>query len=418
MNEKLLKEIALLKYSIIAPVVTNTYVAPSKIEHFRKESKKQFTLSDGTLFSFTPETAKGWYLKYMHHGIDALMPKGRSDCGISRSLNDEAIRRIKELKNQFPHITGTLIYQKLIEEGTIRKIGTSLSSVLRYIRNHNLKANQLSGIERKAFEMEYSNDMWQADSSHFVVLNQNGKKSKTYLICFIDDASRLIVGHGVFFNDNAVNMQLVFKQAVAKYGVPKRLLVDNGGPYKNEQLELICASIGTVLIHSRPYSPESKGKQERFFRTIKDKWMNGTDWNQFQSLDELNEVIVRFINDEYNNSIHSGIKQTPKLRFIKDMDRIRYIPIEELEKHFLHRENRRVLNDATIPVNKITFEVPQKYIGQKVQVRYLPFDLSKAYLFDNDNIIEIYPLKKIDNSKIKRKNTIDYSMLSEVSYNV
>ncbi|MDD4809526.1 DDE-type integrase/transposase/recombinase [Methanobrevibacter sp. UBA417] len=418
MNEKLLKEIALLKYSIIAPIVTNTYITPSKIEHFREESKKKYTLSNGTLFSFTPETAKGWYLKYMHHGFDALMPKGRSDCGISRTLNDEAINRIRELKNQFPHITGTLIYHKLIEDGIVKKTETSLSSVLRYIRNNNLKANQLSGIERRAFEMEFSNDMWQADSSHFVMLNQGGKKKKTYLICFIDDASRLIVGHGVFFNDNAVNMQLVFKQAVAKYGVPKRLFVDNGSPYKNEQLELICASIGTVLIHTRTYSPESKAKIERFFRTIKDKWMNGIDWNQFQSLEELNEVVGRFINDQYNNFIHSGINQTPKLRFIKDMDRFRYIPIEELDKHFLHRETRRVLNDATIPVNKITFEVPQKYIGQKIQVRYLPFDLSKAYLFDNDKAIEIYPLKKIDNSKVKRKNTIDYSKLSEVRDNV
>ncbi|MDF2701046.1 MAG: transposase of IS1604-like element [Haloplasmataceae bacterium] len=257
MNEKLLKEIALLKYSIIAPVVTETYATLTKIDHFREESNKKYTLSTGMPFLFSPMTAKGWYLKYQKEGFEGLMPKTRNDAGKPRSLKEDAISRINELKKQYPYITGTLVYQKLVEEGVINKCDTSLSSVLRYIRDNNLKTKQLSGIERRAFEMEFSNDMWQADSSSGPIITIDGKKHKTYMIAFIDDASRLIVGYGVFLNDNAVNMQLVFKQAVAKYGVPKRLFVDNGGPYKNDQLEMICASIGTVLIHSRIYSPES-----------------------------------------------------------------------------------------------------------------------------------------------------------------
>lgn len=58
--------------------------------------------------------------------------------------------------------------------------------------------------------------------------------------------------------DNAINFQIVLKKAIAKYGVPKKLFVDNGGPYKNDQLSMICASLGIALIHSRPYSPKVK----------------------------------------------------------------------------------------------------------------------------------------------------------------
>lgn len=257
MKDEYLKEIALLRFSIIAPVVNNTYMTKSKMEYFREAASKKYYLSNGKEFIFSPNTIKGWSLDYLHGGFDALFPKTRSDLGKPRSLNKAAIDHINELKQKFPHITGTLVYHKLIEEGIINKCDTSLSSVLRYIRDNNLKAKQLVGVERKAFEMEYANDCWQSDTSHGPIISIDGKKYKTYLIMFIDDASRLIVGSGFFLNDNAVNMQIVFKKAVAKYGIPKRLFVDNGGTYRNDQLSMICASIQTVLIHSKPYSPES-----------------------------------------------------------------------------------------------------------------------------------------------------------------
>lgn len=117
----------------------------------------------------------------------------------------------------------------------------------------------LPSIDGRAFEMEFANDCWQSDTSHGPIINVNAVKKQTYLITLIDDASRLILHGEFFFNDNAVNIQAVFKKAIAKYGIPKRLFVDNGSTYKNDQLSLIGASLGIILIHSKAYSPESKG---------------------------------------------------------------------------------------------------------------------------------------------------------------
>ena len=96
------------------------------------------------------------------------------------------------------------------------------------------------------------------DTSHGPIITIDGKKVQTYLIQLIDDASRLIVGFQFFLNDNALNFQLVLKQAIKIYGVPKRIFVDNGTPYKNLQFQTICAQIGSILIHAKPYSPQSK----------------------------------------------------------------------------------------------------------------------------------------------------------------
>ena len=357
--------------------------------------------------------SKNGILNTKDGGIDSITPKRRCDMSIPRALTNEAILKIHEIKEKYPYITGKLVYQKLVEEGFIKCSETSMATVLRYIRENNLKPKQLIGTVRKAYEMEYANDCWQSDTSHGPVITVNKKKTQTYLITFIDDASRLILHGEFFFNDNAVNMQTVFKKAISKYGLPKRIFVDNGKTYKNDQLRLICASLGVILIHTKAYSPESKGKIERSFRTIKDNWLNGADWNMFTDLEDLNTQFNKYLNEKYSNSIHSTIEISPRNRYLKDMNRIKFIPKEKLEDYFLHRVTRKVNNDATIQLHSKFFEVPQKYIGRHINIRYSPINLDVAYVFNENNVIvdTVYPLKRVDNSKIKR-TSINYSSIT------
>lgn len=157
-----------------------------------------------------------------------------------------------------------------------------------------------------------------------------------------------------------------------------------------------------------------KGKIERSFRTIKDNWMNGIDWNDYASLDELNRDFNIYLNEKYSNVIHSSINVTPRNRYLRDMGKIKFIPIEELDNHFLHRVSRKVNNDATIQLNTNLFEVPAKYIGQRINLRYSPINLDKAFIFNINNVLTdtVYLLKRVDNSKIKR-SSIDYSKVNE-----
>jgi hypothetical protein len=108
---------------------------------------------------------------------------------------------------------------------------------------------------------------------------------------------------------------------------------------------------------------------------------------------------------------------TPKERFLRDYDRIRHVPTEELDFHFLHRKECRVTNAATIKLLGTEYEVPQKYIGSKLKIRYLPTDMSELFVFsDSDNKLlhTVRPVKKVENSKIKRA-AIDYTQNGGVS---
>lgn len=221
-----------------------------------------------------------------------------------------------------------------------------------------------------------------------------------------------------FFNDNFLSLLSVFKQAVAKRGIPKKLFVDNGKVYKSVQMQFICASIGTIISFARPYSPQSKGKIERWFKTLHDQWMNVINWNDFSSLLELNGSLSKYIEGNYNSTIHSSIKMKPIDKFIEHIESIKFISNkQELDYLFLYRVTRKVKNDATISIQNTLFEVPLRYIGETINVRYDPTDMDKAYIFSERNLMldSISPVKKIDNSKIRRDQNIkavDFSAFS------
>ena len=406
------QEIALFRYSLIASAVVGTFEAPSLAQHFRNVAAMEHLHPDGKHVSVTVHSLGRWYYRYKKLGLAGITPKVRADAGKPRALPETAALKIHEFKEKFPYITGKAVYGKLIEEGMVNAADSSLATVHRFIRNNGLKHPAVNQQAVKAFEMEFANDCWQADTSWGPIIRIGGKKTQTFLIAFIDDASRMIPHWQFYTADNAVNMQDSFRQGIAKFGVPKMAFVDNGGPYDNLQLRLICASLGIALVHSRPYVPKGRGKIERHFRTVKDGWMNCTDWDGFDSLEGLAASFAEWLSREYTNAVHSSINCTPKERFMRDYEKVRHVPAEQLSFHFMHRKECRVYNDATIKLLGNVYEAPQQFIGSKIKVRYLPADKSELFIFSDDGkpLHTIYPVKKVENSKIKRA-AIDYTKL-------
>lgn len=249
--------ISIFRFSLIAPAINCTHEFSSNSKYFSFVASKTYTFN-GKEYTFSKSTIKKWYLDYMKKGLNELNTKKRADANNSRKLTSDMIKKIYELKIEFPKITATAIYNKLLKEKYFEQGDISVDTVIRYIKKNNITASQITKTELKKFEFEHSNDCWQADTTHGPYIKIGDKKYKTYIIAFIDDKSRLLMGFETFMNDNAINMQKVFKSAVKTYGKPKRLFVDNGGPYSNNQLINICASLGTILIHAKPFKGSSK----------------------------------------------------------------------------------------------------------------------------------------------------------------
>lgn len=405
-KDKINQKIALFRYELIIPVLNNTYPDKSALQYFKRVASKPLTYIDGTKKEYSFQTLRYWYDLYNKYGFDGLFPKERSDKGHSRKLSKSVKTKIADIKDKNPRMTATSIYIKLIEDGDIYQKDMSLSTVSRFVSSlPNAKYTVVEDM--RAFEMKHSNDLWQLDTTYCSYFtDDSGKKVRTYLIMIIDDHSRMIVGYGFFLEDNAVNVQTVLKRAVAKFGVPKRIFTDNGTPYKNEQLPLICASLQIQISRAKPYHGNQKGKIERAFKSVKEQWMYNTDFNQFKSLDDINDNFSGYINKK-NNTPHSALGgNTPLNVFMRDIEgKIKRIEPNVLEKIFYHTVLRRVNNDATIKLNTKVYETAQKYIGAKITVKYIP-DLSHVFIYEDDEYIEIKEVDKLANASIKRNNPI------------
>ena len=416
MDEKLRREIALFRFSLIAPILNNTYPNKTVKDYLEEICAKVYDSPLGLKKEYAPSTIKEWLRLYKTKGIDGLYPKNRSDKGESRKLKAEVKELVISLKKANPKRTAKSIYQEIIITTKVKPFELSLSTVQRYIKNLDLSTD--SNIkDRRAFEFENANDCWQSDISVGPYLTINGVKHKTYIVAFLDDASRLIVSCKAFKSDNLLSVLEVFKDAVATRGVPKKVFFDNGKVYRSGQMELICASLGCALCFAEPYSPQSKGKIERWFQTLQKQWQQLIDTSSFQSIDELNKSLNEYVELNYNRAYHNGIKDKPINKFLANIDNIKRFTEQELRNVFLYRVERKVKNDSTVSIDKEIYEVPSKYIGSKLYIRYDPTNNEEAFIFseNGERLERIVKVNKIDNSKLKRgskKEAVDFLFFS------
>ena len=397
--------IALMRYSAIAPLLAGLPEEyPSMSAYFRALSDKGIMHPDGQLRKYAPGTIKSWFLDYRKGGFDALIPKSRSDCGTSRKIDDELQEQIRYLKRKYPRLSAAAIYRQLQDNGSISSGQVSESTVLRFINEMMLQEKFTNNQDMRRYERPHINEVWCGDTSVGPYLQtEDGKKHRVHVIALIDDASRFITGIDVFFNDNFVNLMSVMKSAVAKYGVPKVFNFDNGAGYRNRQMELLAARIGSTIHYCKPYSPVQKAKIERWFRTMKDQWMAALNMSDFHTLDELRGSLLTYVK-LYNQRTHVSLDgSSPQERFFSEPEYIRRISDEQIEGSFLLEIERRVSADSVIVIDQIEYEVDFRFAKQRITLRYSP-DMKDIYVVEHDGTLSpIRILNKQENSVAKRE---------------
>lgn len=405
MDQEKKHAVALMRYSAIAPLITGlSDDYESLTAFFNAASVKGVIHPDGSVKHYSPNTIERWYRNYKSGGFDALIPSGRKDMGKPRKLDVQLREQIRYLKSNYPRMSAAAIYRQLHENGSIKNGDVSESTVNRYINLLSLELKTTNNQDMRRYERPHINEVWCGDSSVGPYLKTpDGKKHKVYIIALIDDASRFIVGIDVFFNDNFINLMSVIKSAVAKYGRPQMFNFDNGSSYKNKQMELLAARIGTVIHYDQPYTPTQKAKIERWFRTMKDQWMSSLDIRNFNSLDELRGNLSAYV-QKYNQTVHSSLSgKSPQDRFFSEPNRIRRLTDEEIENCFLLEIERRVSSDSVIVINQVEYEVDCRFAKQRIRLRYSP-GLKDIFIVETDGTLTpIRLLNKTENAFVKRE---------------
>jgi transposase InsO family protein len=402
MEEKKRRDIALFRYGIIAPVIHGNVAQQAR--YFRQMADRDYDVPHWGKKKYLPQTFKKWLKQYRRYGFEALMPKEREDKGQSRKINDQLKNAIKEAIATYPFLSGAALYRLLISEGTIRVGGINEGTLRKFIKDNGLRG-KVPATARKKFEKEHINQLWTADCMHgpYIKLDGHAKKHKVFLIAAIDDHSRMICAWGWSTHENSIALEKVLKKGIGRFGLPKTLYCDNGSLFSSSQLQLACARLGIALIHSKPYDSPSRGKIERFFRTVRQKFLQLLDLQEIKDVGQLNQRFETWLEKEYHKHVHTGIGQTPMQRFITDSKKtpIKRVSQEELDTAFQITIYRVVKNDATVSVNSRLYECPPGFIGKKIQIRYT-FDKPRELILYQQQrpLVKLKPCTPHENANV------------------
>jgi transposase InsO family protein len=392
MNNETREQIALARFKIISPVLAE----PGRVrnEYFRTQAAAEHDIPHVGPRRYSPSTFKAWLKSYRARGFEGLKPKTRTDCGAPRRITDDLLAHLRARCQAAPDLSATLIHEELARTGLLGNPPACYNTLLRTLKREGLLTRPRRTDARMRFETADVNDLWMCDFMHGPQAVVEGRPRKAILCAIIDDHSRMIVGWAFNVHETVSLLTVVLKQAFLAFGLPKRFYVDNGAAFSADLLLKSCAQAGISLTHSKPYDAPSRGKIERFFRTVRERFLSGL--GQLPAIDELNQAFSLWLTEDYHHKLHTGIDQRPIDRYHASAARtdIRRLSAQELDHIFLVRHERVVNHDATISFKGALYEVPAAYIRQRIEIRHPVDDPEDLVLYDNGK--RVAALKLLD----------------------
>jgi transposase InsO family protein len=399
--------VALFRYGLISPVLNRHC---DRHEYLKEICALKHNVPYYGLKEFSPSTVERWLSEYRLRGFEGLKPKYRIDKGHTRALSTADQEFVLDLRRKNMHLSMTVFYELCIKRNVFEPQNVSYQSICRLISNNKLlhMSKEEAVVQRKRFAYDTVNTLWQGDMSVGPYLTIGSRKHKTFLFAFLDDCSRLVPHAQFFFSENFEPMKMVLKQALLRRGQPRMLYVDNGKVYCTNTLHLACAKLGISLIHTKPYDPEAKGKIERFFGTIRRRFYPTLVNEPAGSLEELNNRFWEWLDKDYHRKEHLGINATPLDTYMSQIDSVKHIADPAaLDFIFWHRLSRKVKNDGTISIQKKLFQVPLRYVGMRIEVRFDNYPPKEVFLFEGDvSICPAEPVNLHENAHVRRNRDI------------
>ncbi len=371
---------ALFRYAVIAEALNARLGARERGRLVREIAARVHTLPDGNQVMVSRPTIDRWLRAYKRDGLLGLQPQRRADQG--------AIRRHPELFMEAADLRRELPARSAAHIADILKAKHGIEVAPRTIRDQLRR----QGLQRGAlgvdpvvygrYEAEYPNERWIGDvlSGPYVPYPQVADSRKAKLFLLVDDHSRLLVHGRWMSHENTRAGQVVLRQGFVKRGLPSTLYFDHGSPFITAPLERTCAVLGIRLIHSKPYSPQGRGKQERLNRLIRERFLLEAEAAGIADLEELNDRWLAWVDAVCNTRVHAETGETPIARFLAGGPPRAADPAL-LQEAFRWSSQRVVTKTATVSLAGNKYEVDPALVGKRVELRYDPEDMSSLSVY-------------------------------------
>ncbi|GAB3271851.1 DDE-type integrase/transposase/recombinase [Kineosporia babensis] len=391
------RAVAMFRYGLIRDAADPGLSSKQRGRLVRALAEKDHRHPSGQMVRYSRDHLDRWIRRWRRGGFDALIPAERQP----HARTDPAVLELAiALKRERPGRTVAQITRILQAQSGWTPSETTL---LRHFRRAGVSIpggavdpGESSTVFGR-FEADRPNELWTGDALHGPRIGGH----KTYLFAFIDDHTRMIVGHRWGFAEDTVRLAAALRPALAARGVPASVYVDNGSAFVDAWLLRACAKLGIRLTHSTPGRPQGRGKIERFFRTVNDQFLveigntadqltppEGQDGDDAAAagLLELNRLFGAWVEQVYHRAWHSETGQSPLRRWETGWQAAAEhghpgqpaLPRPaELGEAFLWETTRTVRKNATVSLHSNTYQVEDILAGRRVELVFDPFDLTR-----------------------------------------
>lgn len=382
--------VAQFRYTIIAPIVTRTLEFGEQRALVAQQATQIWHWPDGQDRTVHARTVLRWVAAYRVGGLEALKPQPTPSH--LRRISPTVLDRAVALRAEDPHRSARMIIQMLEWAGEIQPGDLPHSTLTHHFRRLRAAAYEAAppADTFRRRQAPHFNAEWQGDTQLTLSIpdpQRPDRRKKVYLIAFIDDATRYIVGSRFFFDENRPRLEEVLKWAIVRHGIPEIVHCDNGSIYASEYLARVCAELGTDLRHSTVRRPSGKGKIERFFRRVDQELTHElqalVEQGGLQTLDDLNTYWDAWLEQSYHQQVHRSLGVTPQAAW--DRSRAENGParirsVADVQRIFLWQERRKVDKTGVIHLAGNRYEVETVLSGKWVECRYDPFVMDEIHI--------------------------------------
>lgn len=320
---------------------------------------------------YSVPTLERWFYAYRRGGLDALVPRRRSDAGRGRDLPAELRALLCDIRREHPSASVPLILRTLEADGRLERGLTSATTVRRLLRAEGLDRQAQKGGSRDKVRLRWQAErpgaLWHGDVCHGPSLLIDGRRQPLRIHAMMDDASRYVVALEAHHQEREIDMLGMLVAALRRHGAPDALYLDNGATYRGEALRVGCERLGVTLLHARPYDAPARGKMERFWRTLREGCLAFVG-----SLTSLHDVQVRllaFLDEHYHAAPHAALLgRSPRQVWDASEPDRRADPIDDaaLKTALTVRDRRRVRRDNTVPVEGTDWQLDQGFLAGRI----------------------------------------------------
>ena len=423
---------ARLRFAIIGPLLASPPTVRQLQQAFRELSNREWIHPNtGLPIRFGASTIERWFYaaRRTPDPVNALCRERRSDAGKARVFSAAVIAQIHALYKQHPGWSVQLHHDNLRAAAILEPgIGgvPSYSSLKRYFRAQGLvkkrkprtdtpgarhSAARIKALEIRSYEAEYTHGLFHLDFHHGSrrVLESDGRWIKPMLLGVIDDHSRLGCHLQWYRAEDTQSLVHGFCQALAKRGLPRSCMTDNGSAMISEEFTAGLHALGIVHERTLCYAAYQNGKQETLWATLEGRLMAMLESSEQLTLERLNVLTQVWLEYDYHRNVHSEIGTTPLRRFTEAHSVGRDAPDSQaLRRAFRKRARRRQRrSDGTCSLEGKRFEIPSRFGHlETVTLSYARWDLAHVELVDPDTgvvLSPVYPLDKNANDGASRR---------------